>query len=158
MQQALEALQQSNTMPNSEAIPPQLRVPATSYGAADFSFIGAIEFAQSLTSCGIEGSDSARRDLEIRSHSKRILVQILENSRCTHAAPNTHRDHSVASVAAFQFTNHGCGQFGSGASQRMPKRNCSAIRIHTPGIKPSFFDHRKRLCRESFVQFDHVQV
>src|SRR3954454_10325742 len=158
MQQALEVLQQSNTTPNTKALPRRLRVPGTSYGAADFSFIGTIEFAQSLTSCWIEGSNPAYCDLEVRSHAKRILVQVLENSRRTHAAANTHRNHSVAPIAAFQFTNHGCGQFGSGASERMPKRNCSAIRIHTPGIKPSFFDHRKRLCRESFVQFDHVQV
>src|SRR5215471_21630519 len=40
----------------------------------------------------------------------------------------------------------------------MSKSDRSAIRIYSLRIESTFLDDRERLCREGFVQFDHIDI
>src|SRR5438874_8184294 len=78
-------------------------------------------------------SDKFKRALSVKSFvflcDERFSVQVFENARRSHAAADTHGNQPVTSTATFQFSDDTGGQFRAGASQRVPQRNCAAIRV-----------------------------
>src|SRR5208282_6004893 len=129
---------------------------------------GAIALGHPLGCTGAKLTASVIRELKRRKGRYGMVTMcvgggmgaagIFENPRRTHPSADAHRHHPVASLAALQFANHAGRQLRSRASQGMPKGDRSTIRIHALEVKPSFLDHRQRLRRKRFVQFDHVNV
>ena len=61
-------------------------------------------------------------------------------------------------VAALHFLQDGGGQFGAGATQRMPKGDGAAVDVDLRRVEPELLHHGKRLRRERLVQLDQVDL
>src|SRR3954469_3048674 len=86
------------------------------------------------------------------------LVQILKNSCRAHAAAHAHGHNAILALAAFQLTNDGGRQLGSGASQRMSECDCAAVRIDLAQVETKLLDYRQRLRGERLIQLENVDL
>src|SRR5258708_34889822 len=90
-------------------------------------------------------------------HSK-IQSQSLKYSRGAHAAADAHRHHAVAALAAFQLAQNRSSQLRTRATERMTQTDRAALYVHFVQVEPERLDHRQRLRRERFVQFNHIDL
>ena len=72
--------------------------------------------------------------------------------------PNAHRHQPIPAVATFQLVQNGNGEFGPGSSERMAQGNRAAVDVDPLGRQRTLADNAKRLARESFVEFNEVDV
>src|SRR5690606_26504391 len=76
----------------------------------------------------------------------------------THATTNTHGDHAVAPVAAFEFVEDLHGELGSGAAEWVSQRDRSTIDVDFFFIEFERANNGKGLRGKSFVEFDQVDI
>src|SRR5690349_12308906 len=85
-------------------------------------------------------------------------IQVFENAGGTHASADAHRYQPILRIAALQLANDTGRELGAGTAQRMSKGDGSAVRIHLHRIQLTRFDDGKRLCGESLVQLDDIDL
>src|SRR5256886_8436982 len=91
--------------------------------------------------------------LHVGPSSERRSREALENAGGTHAASDAHGDHTVACVAALQFTNNCGGQFCAPAAERGAEGAGGAVGIYARGVETGLLDDGGRLRGEGFVKF-----
>ena len=85
-------------------------------------------------------------------------VHSLKNSSGSHASAYAHRYHAVLGFAARHLAEEGCGEFGSGAAERMAESDGSSVDVQLGWVDAEDFDDGERLRGEGFVEFDHVDL
>ena len=103
----------------------------------------------------VRRSEPASRGGSDQTH---LLLQILEDSRRSHASTDAHGDHPVAPMTTLEFADDGCRQLRSGAAERVAERNRSSVRVDAPEIEARFLNYAERLGGEGFIQLDHVNI
>src|SRR5215212_7155959 len=90
--------------------------------------------------------------------STAYCLQSFKNSGGAHAAANAHRDHAVASAAAFELAQDGGGQLRARAAEGVAQGDGAAVDVDAFGVEAQRLDDGERLCGEGFVQFDDINV
>src|SRR5215213_5659417 len=87
-----------------------------------------------------------------------LWLKSFKNSRGAHAAPDTHRHHSISSIAALELAQDAGSQLRARATERMAQRDRAAIDVDLIRVQSQRLNHCDRLCRERFVQLDHINI
>src|SRR5258706_14896113 len=87
-----------------------------------------------------------------------MLGEAREDPRGAHATANTHSDHAVAGIAAFQFANDAGGKFGPGAAERMIQCGRSTVGVYFRWLEAGLLDDGVRLSGKRLIQLEYGNV
>src|SRR5207302_3111380 len=87
-----------------------------------------------------------------------VSLYPFEDSSGSHAAADTHRDHSVSRSAPLHLVQQSGGQFGSSAAQGVSEGYRSAIHINFGGIEAQLSNDRERLDGKCLIEFNDIDV